>query len=176
MRMSRLVAGAAGLFALTLAAAGCSTDPAAEAAAGQDDTTIVLFDDRSEAVETFLDLGDEGFTAGNTMVEHTVLTDPDSGEEAGRAVTRFQIVEVHEEPSDDAPMGDFDLILDCTIELEDGTVTFYGAEVLSNMAGDGLVFAVIGGTGEYTGASGTATVEAAEVDGVEGATITLDLS
>jgi len=72
--------------------------------------------------------------------------------------------------------GDVRFILDCTIKLAAGNLMFYGAGDFSQLAGDGATFAVIGGTGRYTGAEGFVTVKFGEVRGGNGAVITFHLT
>jgi hypothetical protein len=150
---------------------------AALATTGGSDATeeLVVFDPRTEVLETFLDLGEEGFSAGDVIVEHTALVDPETGEARGRAVTRIQVIEVLEPPSHDNPMGDFVLILDCTYEFDEGNISFYGSEEFHNIV-DGMIFTVVGGTGDYTGVTGTVAIAGAEIDGQEGVTATFQLT
>lgn len=140
------------------------------------DEDLVVFEDRSTVVETFVDVNDEGFSAGDTIVEYVSVVSPDSGEVAGRNVTRIQVVESRVAPSDDDPIGDFLFVLDCTTELEGGTITFHGAAEFAEFPESGLTFTVSGGTGEYAGTSGTVHITLAEIDGNTGPRLAFDLS
>ncbi|MGH2727142.1 MAG: hypothetical protein ACRDKS_09210, partial [Actinomycetota bacterium] len=70
---------------------------------------------------------------------------------------------------------DFTFYLDCTVFLPHGRIVFAGADEFSNLFGDGLQFAITGGTGSYRRAAGTVVVSAAEVGGEPGAAIVLDV-
>lgn len=152
------------LIAAVVAALGIAV-PASLAAT---DDGIVVFGPQSQVSQTFLDLGDGGFSAGDAILENAGLVDPDTGESVGRAVTRIQVVELLDG-------GDFLFILDCTVELKGGNLTFYGAGEFGDVA-EGIDFALTGGTGRYAGTRGTVTVAGAEVDGEEGVKITFHLT
>jgi hypothetical protein len=137
-------------------------------------TTIQVFDPRTEVTETFLNLGAEEFSAGDIVVERAMLFDPENGASIGRSVTRIQFLEVLAKPSDDNPMGDFEFILDCTVELEGGSIVFYGPGVMNQIM-EGVTFAVMGGTGDYAGSRGTVTVKATEINDQQGVTMNFNL-
>lgn len=132
------------------------------------DDGIVVFEPASQVSDTFLDLGEGGFSAGDIILENARVVDPDTGESVGRVLTRIQVVE----PLDG---GDFLFILDCTVQLSGGNLTFYGAGAFGDVA-EGIDFALTGGTGRYSGTRGTVTVAGAEVNGEEGVTITFRLT
>lgn len=163
-------------LALTLAAvavvAAVVTVPAL---AGGPPADLIVGEPEPQITRSFVDLDEEGLSAGDTVVEHGQLVDLETGADVGRAVTRVQVVQVLEPPTDDNPFGDFEFILDCTVQLDGGTLTFYGAGVLSELE-DGVVFTLIGGTGRYAGTRGTTTVTAAEIAGEPGFTIAFDLT
>lgn len=152
------------LIAAVVAALGIAV-PASLAATNDG---IVVFEPTSQVSDTYLDLGEGGFSAGDTILENAVLTDPDTGESVGTVVTRIQVVEVLDG-------GDFLFILDCTVQLSGGNLTFYGAGVFGDVA-EGVDFALTGGTGRYAGTRGTVTVTAAEANGEEGVTIAFHLT
>lgn len=156
-------------------AAALGVTASAAGATGTDED-LVVFDARSDVVESFVDTNDEGFSAGDTIVEHASVVWPDSGETAGRTVTRIQVIESRVAPSDDDPIGDFLFFLDCTLELEGGTITFHGAAEHAALPVDGMTFTVSGGTGEYAGASGSVHITLAEIDGTTGPNLAFDLS
>lgn len=128
----------------------------------------VVFDGRTQVVETFLELGGPGMSPGNTQIEHAELIDPELLSSVGRVVTRWQVVE-------DLGGGDAVIILDCTIELADGNLTFYGATEFNRFPA-GAEFPVTGGTGAYVGAAGTATVTPAEIGELSGFVIAFELT
>lgn len=109
-----------------------------------------MFEPHDERLsETYVDLGDEGWSSGDTVLDHGTLLAPDSREEIGETITRVQIVEVIEPPSSTEDLGDFLFILDCNVKLADGDLIFYGAARWQDFFADGLEFAVTGGTGAY---------------------------
>ncbi len=163
------------LVLIVAAVAIAAASLAVPALAGGSPADLVVAEPESRIVRSFVDVGEEGFSAGDTVVEHGGLIDPESGGDVGRAVTRVQVVQVLEPPSEENPFGDFEFILDCTVQLEDGTLTFYGAGVLHEFE-EGVPFTLMGGTGRYAGTRGTTTVTSAEIGGEPGFTITFDLT
>lgn len=128
----------------------------------------VVFDPRTEVVGTFLELGGPGMSAGNMNIEHSALVDPDTGEGVGRVVTRWQVVE-------DLGGGDAVVVFDCTVELDEGNLNFYGSTELSRLP-SGISLSIIGGTGTYLGVGGTVTITAAEIDGQQGMLMAFELA
>lgn len=104
---------------------------------------------------------------GTQILTVDPVFDPGSGDPIGTAVTRVVIAEVTD---DDAVF-----ILDCTVRLDDGTLTFYGAESFSSFA-DGVIYTVMGGTGRYHGTRGVVNITAAQVEGQNGSLLTFDLT
>lgn len=128
----------------------------------------VVFDPRTDVVETFLEIGGPGMSPGNTQIEHAELIDPELLSSVGRAVTRWQVVE-------DLGGGDAVIVLDCTIELADGKLVFSGATEFNQFPA-GAEFSVTGGTGAYVGAEGTATVTPSEIGDFSGFVIAFELT
>lgn len=145
-------------------------------ALARDKDFAVFEPDDERLLQTYVDLGDEGWSIGDTVLEHGTVLDPDSGDEIGELITRVQIVEVIEPPSSDEDLGDFLFILDCTVQLDTGAITFYGAARWQDFFADGLEFALTGGTGAYAKARGVVTITTRQQDGLEGALIAFDLN
>lgn len=168
MRSRRLILSVAAVAIVTVVVA-------LPTLAGGAPTDLIVGEPESRISRSFVDLGEEGLSAGDTVVEHGKLVDLETGDDIGRAVTRVQVVQVLQPPNEDNPSGDFEFILDCTVQLQDGTLTFYGAGVLQELQ-DGVAFTLMGGTGRYAGTRGTTTVTAADIGGEPGYTIAFDLT
>lgn len=107
-------------------------------------------------------------SAGDTLLHHDPVLDPDSGEQIGTAVTRVQAGRA---------LGGADalFILDCTVRLANGNLVFYGPEQLSNIP-TGTTYSLIGGTGSYAGAEGTVEGVLDEHDGQDVFRLHFDLT
>jgi hypothetical protein len=88
-------------------------------------------------------------SAGDLLLFHDPVFG-DRDKEIGSAVTRVQVIQG---PDDDG-LDDVLFLLDCTIRLNDGNLLFSGAGQLGDL-GTGAEFALVGGTGQYSGARGT---------------------
>lgn len=127
-----------------------------------------------QTIELFVAAGDPvhvdelepGLGAGDWLLFRDPVLDTD-GQPAGTAITRVQIV---------APVGDGDLafILDCTIDLDGGRLVFSGAELFLNL-GASTTYAVIGGTGDFSGARGQVTGSPDTVGDTPGTRLTFEL-
>ncbi len=126
---------------------------------------ILAFEPLSGGSDQLIDLGDPGPSAGDTTLSRKPTIDPDTQQSLGTDVTRVQVVEVLRR--------DVVVILDCTANLPDGAIMFYGAFRLSNPA---PVFAVVGGNGAYTGVTGTVTTTAETIGGEDGTLLTFDIT
>lgn len=67
--------------------------------------------------------------------------DPQSAKPIGDSLTRIQLLK------------DGSFLLDCTVRLSKGNLVFSGGEEFKNVEKK-VTFAVIGGTGQYSGAAG----------------------
>ena len=117
-----------------------------------------------------VDAGRPGFpTPGDEIIEvHDLLDPADETTVVGRALTHIEVLKpIH---------GGEDLLfaIDCTIQLADGSITFYGGDRLGRIA-EGITLPVNGGTGVYAGASGTVTAVHRDVAGADGALLTFEL-
>lgn len=153
-------------FAVALVVTGTAL-AVAPVGAGADPKQITLLEPAGEGVESWFNLADTdsgpGADLGDILLERKPLVDPESAEPVGTAVTRVQLVDI------DA--GDAAFIIDCTIQLENGDLVFYGAGLFSQL-GTGATFAVTGGTGDFHRASGIVTITV----GAAGAIIDFDLA
>jgi hypothetical protein len=117
-----------------------------------------------------VDAGRPGFpTPGDEIIEvHDLLDPADETTVVGRALTHIEVLKPLQ--------GGEDLLfaIDCTIQLADGSITFYGGDRLGLIA-EGITLPVNGGTGAYAGASGTVTAVHRDVAGNDGALLTFDL-
>ena len=107
------------------------------------------------------------FATGDQLVTVDAVLDPHSGAEIGKAVTRLVFAEVTE---DDATF-----VLDCTVQLSEGNLAFYGAESFSSFA-DGVTYTVVGGTGRYQGTRGVVHITGGEVGGQPGSLLDFDIT
>lgn len=113
----------------------------------------------------FLDLSRRGVGPGDIRLQIWDLLDPVDGSAVGDSVMKVTIVRSHRG-------GEFfTIILDCTVRLSDGDIGFHGA-IRTDEFG---ALPVVGGTGVYAGATGTVTIEPAEVAGQDGFMWTFDL-
>lgn len=127
-----------------------------------------------QTIELFVAAGDPvhvdelepGLGAGDWLLFRDPVLDI-HGLPAGTAITRVQVV---------APVGDGDLafILDCTIDLDGGRLVFGGADQLSNL-GASTTYAVVGGTGDRSGARGQVTGTPDRVGDTPGTRLTFEL-
>ena len=170
---TRHFVGSLSLLAAAAAGTAIGLSHVATAATAMD--RIVVFEPDTERVEVFVDVGDAGFGAGDLVFEQAGLVWPDNGDAAGRVVTRIQVVEGRVAPSDEDPVGDFVFYLDCSVELDEGSLDFHGAGEIADLPGSGLTFAISGGTGAYVGAAGTVHITPAEVDGISGVQLAFDV-
>ncbi|MFP3913535.1 MAG: allene oxide cyclase barrel-like domain-containing protein [Actinomycetota bacterium] len=117
----------------------------------REDVEVFITPDGKE--QTHLSLtGEEGLVDGNARVEHGRLVDGE-GNEVGTVVSRFHYIDVR-----DAEAGDFLFYLDCTIRLDDGSIVFGGAGEFADIPAGGEEFAIVGGTGAYSDATGQVTI------------------
>ncbi len=117
--------------------------------------------DREGPYEKDLDLGKSGFSAGDVVMESHPLVDAADGTTiVGRDFERLTVLRIH------SGGEDFLFIYDSTLRLEGGDVVVYGEGRFSDLfSSEGVAFAVVGGTGMYAGAGGTATFSATDTEG-----------
>jgi hypothetical protein len=113
----------------------------------------------------FVDLGKPGVGAGDIRLQIWDLLDPVDESVVGDSVMKVTIVRSHHGGQF------FTIILDCTVRLSDGDIAFHGV-IRTDEFGP---LPVVGGTGAYAGATGTVTIEPAEVAGQDGYVWTFDL-
>jgi hypothetical protein len=120
--------------------------------------------------EKDVDLGKAGFpTAGDYAVESQPLLDPADGSTVGRSLSELTIVRSVSQGQD------FEVVLDSTLRLSDGDLVLDGGIRFSELF-EGGAMAVVGGTGAYAGARGTAAFTPGTVDGKDGFLISIDVT
>lgn len=123
---------------------------------GDNDVEVFITSEGKE--QTHLSLtGEDGLADGNARVEHGRLVD-DEANDVGTVVSRFHYIDVR-----DAEANDFLFYLDCTIRLEGGSIAFGGAGEFANIGDGGEEFAILGGTGAYSGSTGQVTIAPGEL-------------
>lgn len=136
--------------------------------------TLILFE--TDAVETHTDVnGDAAFSAGDFILEQATLINTDTSNQVGSAVEELRIVEVTQPPTGNNP-GDWEFIMDATFALNDGNITWGGYATIPDFLAGKAILPIRGGTGDYTGATGTATLSVGEHNGEVGTHITLNIT
>jgi hypothetical protein len=168
MRTRTLAVAGALLAALGAVAVVALTLPRTQAVAqGTPEHLQFKVFDREGPYTKMIDLAPKGFGPGDSILEHHPLRDPDTGRQAGRAVTHVRIVRT-------LGKENFLGIVDCTIELPKGDLVFYGAFRASELA-RGVALPVTGGTGGYLGARGIVTARSAKLGGRPGTELSFDV-
>ena len=156
MRRSRAVAAATSLTVGVLAVAivGWLASPSIA-------RTQIQVLDREGPYEKDVDLGKVGTSPGDVSFESHPLVDPSDGTTVvGRDFERVTIFKVL------SGGRDLDFVYDSTLRLSGSDIVVYGEGRYSDIfTPDGVTISVVGGTGVFEGASGTATVAATENDG-----------
>lgn len=167
--------GVAGrLVALVVALALFLTLVVAVAARGSAAPTrhLTLFDIGSSGTTEPVDLLTEGDFPGlgDLILEYHDLADMESQAIVGQAITRVQVIHT-------LPGGDFDLLIDCTVLLAEGTFHFTGGGRFSDFTqGQGITLPIVGGTGVYRQATGTVHMIAGELGGDAGGILTAEIT
>jgi len=113
-----------------------------------------------EGFEREVDLGKPGFGPGDVILEIGTLYATDGTTVVGSDFDRIQVLRVL------AGGEDFAFFFDGTIRLADGDVILYAEGRFSDVfTEDGAPVAVLGGTGTYAGATGSATIAATANEG-----------
>jgi hypothetical protein len=166
MKGTRRIRGAVGIAiagALMLAAQA----PMSSAQVGTTHLDVFNVEGR---FEKDIDVGKAGFpTAGDYAVESQALLDPADGSTVGRSITELTIVRPVSQGQD------FEVVLDSTLRLPDGDLVLDGGLRFSELLAGGAA-AVVGGTGTYVGARGTAAFTPSTVDGKDGFLISIDIT
>jgi hypothetical protein len=125
--------------------------------------------DHEGPYEKELDLGKEGTSPGDlTLGSHALYDADDPSTIVGHDFERLTILRVR------SGGKDLDFVYDSTLRFRGSDIVLYGEGRYSDIfAPGGVTAAVIGGTGTYAGASGTATFTATQNEGET--LITLDL-
>jgi len=146
-------------------ALGLGSIPAASAARGSIHIEVTVVEG---PFLRFVDAGAQGLSPGDLVMEDQPASDPVDGSPVGRAISRIQIVRLFKG-------GDGIALLDSTIDLDGGTISIHGPVRLSELDGTASPhFAVVGGTGTYSFATGEAII--AHTKGDEAYTVSIDLT
>ena len=120
--------------------------------------------------EKDVDVAKPGFpTPGDYAVESQPLLDPADGSSIGRSLSQLTIVRVV------AQGQDLEIVLNSTMRLVDGDLVLNGGLRFSELF-DGGTIAVVGGTGAFAGARGTATFSGGTVAGKNGFVLSIDIT
>ena len=133
--------------ALTLALAGAAVAYAA-ASSGRTTTTTTLHFHEPATNDSFVDVGGKGTTQGDYLAWDDQLRDVSSGKFVGRVAGVCTLVDLRSQLFDCSPV---------TYILPGGTIYVEG---LFSGKGAPETDPIVGGTGSYAGAHGTATVKA----------------
>jgi hypothetical protein len=140
--------------AMVLAAVGSACSTKAESATTSKNVSIVSQDGKASVLE-MVDLGKTGFGPGDQLIEHAPVTDK-SGIALGQSVTAVSIVA-------GKSMEEATGLVTCTIQLAGGDLLFVGAVEMKELA-EGADLPVVGGTGDYAGASGTVKMQSPDME------------
>jgi hypothetical protein len=116
--------------------------------------------DHEGAFEKTIDLGTAGLGPGDVTLGSHKLFDVDGTTVVGRDFERLQVLRV-------LAGGDaFNFVYDSTIRLADGDVVLYGEGRISDIfTPGGATIAIIGGTGAYDDAAGSARFTTTQNEG-----------
>ena len=140
------------LAAVFLFAAGCGDDDDSDS--DTPDTLELVSDPDDEAFDV-VDLGDKGRTAGDVYVFDGAMLDPDSGDVAGHVYGTQTSIAVED--------GNEIVQANLTYEVGEGSQIVVAGTAEYPEKGGGLVVgehyvrAILGGTGDYAGVTGTMT-------------------
>ena len=120
--------------------------------------------------EKDVDVAKPGFpTAGDYAVESQPLLDPADGTPIGRSLSQLTIVRAL------ARGQDLEIVLNSTMRLVQGDLLLNGGLRFSELL-DGGAIAVVGGTGDFAGARGTAVFASGTVAGKDGFVLSIDIT
>ena len=134
------------------------------------DTQVQVFDPDGK-FEKFVDNGKADLSPGDEIIEIHTLLDPADGSAAGTIYTEVGILRVINGGDD------LDVTLSCTVVVSGGEIVFYGGLRFSDFfAEGGATLPITGGTGDFELARGTVNIVGGQLNGVDGATLTFDLT
>ena len=110
-----------------------------------------------EGYSKLIDEGPKGLSAGDVIFENLPVFDEATDDRVGDTATVITVIR--------GPKGNPLLWLDCEVGLARGSITFAGGVRMAAMFGDGALFSVTGGTGDYQDVSGTVMATHDERDG-----------
>jgi hypothetical protein len=142
---------------MILAALGVSAAQVVPAASQPTERTEIHAYELEEGYSNLIDEKPKGLTAGDVIFENLPVFDVATDERVGDTATVITVIRGPE----DNPL----LWVDCEVGLAGGSITFAGGERMADMFGDGALFSVTGGTGDYRDVTGTVIATHAERDG-----------
>jgi hypothetical protein len=140
------------------------------AASQQPGTSFTLCDRNRGGYSKDIDVGKQGFSAGDYFVEVDTLRRPKSGAKVGRIVVKTTFVRVFRKQQDARFIADFQAA------FPNGKITGYGSARFSSFQKGGSGFAITGGTGTYNEVRGGAIVRNGRCGGKAGVLITFNLA
>jgi hypothetical protein len=139
------------------------------AASQQPRTTFTVCDRNRGGYNKEIDVGRNGFSAGDGILEVDTLRRPKSGAKVGRLVLRATVVRVFRRQQDSLVVGDF------TATFRNGKITAYGHATFRKFQAEGAKFAITGGTGSYNDVRGVVVVRLGQCGGKLGTRSTFNL-
>jgi hypothetical protein len=147
--ISLLIVGVLGVSAATAQVIPAASHPT--------ERTVIHAYEVEKGYAKMIDDGGKGMTAGDVIFENLPVFDAATDERIGDTATVITVIR--------GPKNNPLLWLDCEVGLAGGSITFAGGERMADMFGDGALFSVTGGTGDYRDAVGTVIATHAERDG-----------
>ncbi len=143
--------------------------PTLSQAAGSAGQRIRVFADEQVGFEKFVDVDQSGGpSAGDLDLEQYPIISPDTGERVGTGINDIVVVRL-------LAKGDLIGLVDGTLILPGGRIMLAGSSRVSAFE-RGARFAVVGGTGSFRNAQGTALVKNGKLNGHSGQYLTIELS
>jgi len=131
---------------------------------------LPLFDADGSGTTDTIDLYKQGDFpgVGDIILENHDLYDVKTGLLIGSATTRGQGVRA-------LPGGDLLFLIDCTVNLPNGTFHFTGGTTFAAIGGEGAVLPIVGGTGAYELAQGTMHLKTGKLGSRDGTYLTAEI-
>jgi hypothetical protein len=138
-------------------------------ASSQEGGTIRVCDQNRPGYSKDIDVGRNGFSAGDYNLFRDRILSTQTGNSAGHVVGRVTFVKILYKPND------VRFILDFTTQLRRGKITVYGAGQFRKFR-KGLKLPITGGTGAYSAAGGFVNVSNGRCGGKAGVRLVFNLA